>query len=455
LASTSITASITEDHITVSQSAFPARRLDATNKAGIQRRDFIVTPAQLAGRASMDAVDSTYAWIRLAVALVLGTIGSAGMWSYVVALPPVQADFGIDRGAASVPYTMAMIGFAFGGVAMGRLADRFGIVCPAILGSVLLGGGYVAASYAPNIWTLDAAHFLIGVGASGTFGPIISDMSHWFKKRRGIAIAIASSGNYLSGAVWPPIIQYFIETSGWRATHLGIGILCLITIIPLALLRRRPSPIEHADIGATGGSARGTLSLSPNTLQALLAVGGIACCVAMAMPQVHIVAYCGDLGYGPARGAEMLSLMLGLGLIARVASGSIADKIGGLWALMIGSALQAFALLLYLGFNGLTSLYIVSGLFGLFQGGIIPMYAVIVREYFPPKDAGVRTGIALMFALFGMALGGWMSGAIFDLTGSYRAAFLNGFLWNLLNLAIIGWLLLRSRAGLSGRLATA
>jgi len=414
-----------------------------------------VTPAQLAGRASMDAVDSTYAWIRLAVALVLGTIGSAGMWSYVVALPPVQADFGIDRGAASVPYTMAMIGFAFGGVAMGRLADRFGIVFPAILGSVLLGGGYVAASYAPNIWTLDAAHFLIGVGASGTFGPIISDMSHWFKKRRGIAIAIASSGNYLSGAVWPPIIQYFIETSGWRATHLGIGILCLVTMIPLALLMRRPSPIEHAEIGATGGSARGTLSLSPNTLQALLAVGGIACCVAMAMPQVHIVAYCGDLGYGPARGAEMLSLMLGLGLIARVASGSIADKIGGLWALMIGSALQAFALLLYLGFNGLTSLYIVSGLFGLFQGGIIPMYAVIVREYFPPKDAGVRTGIALMFALFGMALGGWMSGAIFDLTGSYRAAFLNGFLWNLLNLAIIGWLLLRSRAGLSGRLATA
>jgi len=147
--------------------------------------------------------------------------------------------------------------------------------------------------------------------------------------------------------------------------------------------------------------------------------------------------------------------MLGLGLIARVASGSIADKIGGLSALMIGSALQAFALLLYLGFNGLTSFYIVSGLFGLFQGGIIPMYAVIVREYFPPKDAGVRTGIALMFALFGMALGGWMSGAIFDLTGSYRAAFANGFLWNLLNLAIIGWLLLRSRAGMSGRLATA
>src|SRR3954464_2360890 len=418
-----------------------------------QRRDGNVTTLT-AGRPSMDAVDSTYAWMRLFVALVLGTIGSVGMWAYVVALPPVQADFGIDRAAASTPYTVAMIGFAFGGVLMGRLSDRFGIVLPAIFGTVLLGVGFVAAGYAPNIWLLDAAYALLGFGTSGTFGPVISDMSHWFRKRRGIAIAIASCGNYLAGAVWPPVIQHFIETDGWRTTHIWVGIFCLVTMVPLALLMRRPWRPSHAE-NATQTGARGTLGLKPNTLQALLAIAGVACCVAMAMPQVHIVAYCGDLGYGPARGAEMLSLMLGLGLIARVASGSIADKIGGLGALMIGSALQAFALLLYLGFNGRTSLYVVSGLFGLFQGGIIPMYAVIVREYFPPKEAGVRVGIALMFALFGMALGGWMSGAIFDLTGSYRAAFANGFLWNLLNLAIIGWLLIRSRTSTSGRLAAA
>ena len=399
-------------------------------------------------------IDSTYAWTRLGVALVLGTIGSVGMWSYVVALPPVQAEFGIDRAAASTPYTAAMIGFAFGGVMMGRLADRYGIVFPAILGTVLLAVGYVAAGYAPNIWLLDVAHALIGVGASGTFGPVISDMSHWFTKRRGIAIGIASCGNYLSGAVWPPIIQHFIEGYGWRTTHLGIAMFCIVTMVPLALLMWRRSPVAP-HVPTVAGETHGTLGLKPNTLQALLAVAAIGCCVAMAMPQVHIVAYCGDLGYGPARGAEMLSLMLGLGLIARVASGSIADKIGGLGALMIGSTLQAFALLLYLGFNGLTSLYIVSGLFGLFQGGIIPMYAVIVREYFSPRDAGIRVGVALMFALFGMALGGWMSGAIFDLTGSYRAAFANGFLWNLLNLAIIGWLLIRSRAATSGRLASA
>ena len=352
----------------------------------------------------MSGVDSTYAWIRLCVAVVLGTVGSVGMWSYVVALPPVQADFGILRADASLPYTMAMIGFAFGGVAMGRLADRYGIVVPAIAGTLLTALGFLGAAYAPNIWVLSAAHVIIGFGCSGTFGPIVSDMSHWFRKRRGIAIGIASCGNYAAGAIWPPIIQYFIEGHGWRATHVGIGIFCLVTMVPLALMLRRPSPVEHVDLSGAG-EAHGTLGLKPNTLQALLAVAGIACCVAMAMPQVHIVAYCADLGYGPARGAEMLSLMLGLGLIARVASGSIADKIGGLGALLIGSALQAFALLLYLGFNGLTSLYVVSALFGLFQGGIIPMYAVIVREYFPPKEAGTRVGIALMFALFGMALG--------------------------------------------------
>ena len=397
-----------------------------------------------AGRAEHDAVDSTYAWIRLAIAVITGTIGSAGMWSYIVALPTVQADFGILRAEASLPYTVVIMGFAFGGVIMGRFVDRFGIVWPGLGGAALIGLGFVAAGLAPEIWTLSAAHFVIGIGASATFGPIIADTSHWFRKRRGIAIGIASCGNYASGAVWPPIIQYFIATNGWRATHIGIGIFCGLAMVPLLLLMRRPSPVESIAVGAAS-VAHGSLRLAPNTLQALLAIAGIGCCVAMAMPQVHIVAYCGDLGYGPARGAEMLSIMLGLGLISRVLSGSVADRIGGLATLLVGCALQAFALVLYLGFDGLTSLYVVSGLFGLFQGGIVAMYPVIVREYFPPREAAFRTGIALMFALFGMALGGWMSGAIFDLTGSYHAAFINGIAWNLLNLTITCWLLFRTR----------
>jgi len=407
-----------------------------------------------AGRAEHDAVDSPHAWFRLFVAVIAGTIGSAGMWSYVVALPTVQADFGILRADASLPYTVVIIGFAVGGVMMGRLVDRFGITWPGIGGTVLVGAAFVAAGFAPGIWSLSAAHFVIGVGASATFGPLIADMSHWFRKRRGIAIAIASCGNYAAGAVWPPIVQYFIATTNWRTTHIGIGVFSIIVMIPLLLMMRRRSPVETVAVG-TATQIRGDLRLAPNTLQALLAVAGISCCVAMAMPQVHIVAYCGDLGYGVARGAEMLALMLGFGLISRVLSGSIADRIGGLGALILGSALQAFALLLYLVFDGLTSLYVVSALFGLFQGGIIPMYAVIVREYFPARDAGVRTGLALMFALSGMALGGWMSGAIFDASGSYRAAFINGFLWNLLNLVIVGWLLIRSHGGMSRRLAPA
>src|SRR3982751_735163 len=385
-------------------------------------------------------VDSSYAWMRLFVALVLGTIGSVGMWSYGVALPPVQADLGILRNLASLPYTMAMLGFAFGGVAMGRLADRFGIVVPAIAGTLLTALGFFGAGYAPNIWFLSAAHVVIGFGCSGTFGPIVADMSHWFRQRRGIAIGIASCGNYAAGAIWPPIVQHFIIADGWRATHIGVGVFCLVTMIPLALMLRRPSPIDHVDL-ESAGATRGSLGIKPNTLQALLAVAGIGCCVAMAMPQVHIVAYCADLGYGVARGAEMLSLMLGFGTVSRVASGFIADRIGGLGTLLLGSVLQGAALLLYFLFDGLASLYVISALFGLFQGGIVPSYAIIVREFFPPSEAGARVGLVIMATLFGMALGGWGSGVIFRLAGSYRAAFANGLLWNFLNVSIAVYLL--------------
>src|SRR6476660_6648252 len=264
--------------------AFPGAHRGASTGREIHARDVKIVTSQAAGRAEFDAVDSTYAWIRLCVALVLGTIGSVGMWSYVVALPPVQADFGILRADASLPYTLGMIGFAFGGVVLGRLADRHGVMVPALAGTVLLAAGYFAAGYSPNIWVLSASYALAGVGTSGTFGPIVSDMSHWFKKRRGIAIGIASCGNYAAGAIWPPIVQHFVTTDGWRATHLGVGIFCLVTMAPLALMLRRPSPVEHVELGGAA-AARGSLGIKPNTLQALLAVAGISCCVAMSMPQ--------------------------------------------------------------------------------------------------------------------------------------------------------------------------
>jgi MFS family permease len=392
--------------------------------------------------------ESTYAWLRLAASLALMTIGGAGMYAMAVALAPVQAEFAASRGFASLPYTLTMIGFGIGGILMGRLADRFGVVVPVIVGALGLGGGFILAGSAPNLTVFSLAHgVLIGLlGCSTTFAPLIADTSLWFSRRRGIAVAIVASGNYAAGAIWPPVLQYFFDTIGWRNTYIGLGVFCTAAMLLLALaLRRRPPVLEgFSEIRAIAGNAA-RLGLSPNALMVLLVIAGIACCVAMSMPQVHIVAYCGDLGYGAARGAEMLSLMLGFGIVSRLASGWICDRIGGLRTLLLGSFLQGVALLMFLPFDGLVSLYIVSAMFGLFQGGIVPSYAIIVREYFPLREVGVRTGVVLMATLFGMALGGWMSGAIFDMTGSYRAAFMNGIAWNLLNLTIAFWLLSRTK----------
>jgi MFS family permease len=390
-------------------------------------------------------IDSLRAWLRLAVAVLVGTIGSVGMWSYVVALPAVQADFGIVRADASLPYTLAMIGFGIGAVVIGRLVDRFGIVGPLVGATLVLGLGFIASGFAPDITIFALANLLIGVGSSATFAPLIADISHWFTRRLGIAVAICASGNYVGGALWPPIVQRLIEASGWRVNQIVIGVICIATMLPLVLvLRRRLAAQQTAAAAAASSGAGASLGLHPYALFALLCLAGVSCCVAMSMPQVHIVAYCGDLGYGVARGAEMLSLMLGFGIISRIASGFIADRIGGVATLLIGSVLQVVALFLYLVFDGLTPLYVISALFGLFQGGIVPMYAIIVREYFPPKLAGTLVGLVIMSSIFGMALGGWMSGAIFDLTGSYRQAFANGLAWNILN-AIMVFLLMRRK----------
>ncbi|QQS15117.1 MAG: MFS transporter [Rhodospirillales bacterium] len=371
------------------------------------------------------------------------------MWSVVVALPTVQAEFGAARAGASLPYTLTMIGFACGGLLIGRFADKRGIMPPLLLGTVALGLGYIAAGFSTSLWMYALAHgVLIGMlGASATFGPLLADITYWFDKRRGIAVALCASGNYIAGATWPSIVQHFIETAGWRATHIGIGIFCLVSMPPLMLALRRPRPaLSLATTVPAPAAGRTGPGLSPGALQALLCVAGVACCVAMSMPQVHIVAYCGDLGYGVARGAEMLSLMLACGIISRIASGFVADRIGGLATLFLGSLLQGAALLMYLGFDGMWSLYIISALFGLFQGGIVPSYAIIVREYFAPGEAGARVGAVLMATMIGMAFGGWISGAIFDMTGSYKAAFLNGMAWNLVNAAIVAWLLMRTGA---------
>jgi MFS family permease len=338
---------------------------------------------------------------------------------------------------------------------MGRLADRRGIMVPLVLGSIMLAVGFVAASLSQTYWQFILAQaLLIGMlGSSSTFGPMVADISLWFMRRRGIAVAIVASGNYLAGAIWPRLLLPAIEAFGWRVAYAGIGIICLVTMLPLCyLLRRRPSfatdaPHETPRDGAPDAKPAAPKNEAPFYLQGLLMFAGIACCVAMSMPQVHMIAYCGDLGYGAAAGAQMLGIMLMTGVISRLISGMIADRIGGLGTLILGSTLQCLALIFYLPFDGLMSLYIVSALFGLSQGGIVPSYALIVRDNFPAHQAGMRVSLVLMSTVVGMALGGWMSGAIYDLTHSYYMAFLNGIAWNVLNMAIALWLLMRRSPG--------
>jgi MFS family permease len=397
--------------------------------------------------------ESAYAWVRLMVALALMTIGGSGMYSMSVALSPLQAEFGIDRGLASLPYTLTMIGFGVGGILMGKLSDRFGVRAPVLTGAVCLALGFVAAGVSHNLVQFSAAQgLLIGLlGTSATFVPLVADIALWFTRRRGIAVAIVMSGNYLAGAVWPPLMQHFIDSAGWRATYIGTGVFCVVAM-PLLALALKGKPPAIAGAAQSAARAHGPrhdperpLGFSPSSLQALLCIAGVSCCVAMSMPQVHMVAYCGDLGYPAARGAEMLSLMLGFGIVSRLVSGWIVDHIGGLRTLLLGAVLQAVALALFMPFQQLAALYVISALFGLFQGGLVPSYPIIVREYFAPREAGVRTGTVIMATLFGMALGGWLPGWIFDVTGSYRAAFANGIAWNLVTTTIALVLLARAR----------
>jgi MFS family permease len=393
--------------------------------------------------------DSGQAWVRLALALVIGSIGSVGMWSVVVVLPVVQAEFGASRGAASLAFTLSMLGFGLGGVVTGRITDRFGIVTAILLSIAFLGAGYMLAGLSTTLWQFIAVSLLIGLGTSATFAPLMAEASHWFERYRGLAVTIVASGNYVGGALWSPLVNWGVQTHGWRTTHLAIGIFCAVTMALMLVLLRAQIGGESLRDHANAPPPRVDLRISANALTVLLCIAGISCCVAMSMPQVHIVAYCGDLGYGPAHGAEMLSLMMAFGVVSRIGCGFLADRIGGIRTLLISSVAQGVALLFYLFFDSLSSLFVISAMFGLFQGGIVPSYAIIVRETMPAHEAATRVGIVIFASVFGMSFGGWVSGVIFDATGSYAAAFLNGIAWNAVDIVIMVGLLIRSRSRLA------
>jgi len=378
--------------------------------------------------SSLFTPDSRLAWVRLGLALAIASIGGVGMWSVVVVMSGVQAEFGASRGAVSLAFTLTMLGFGLGGVATGKITDRFGIVTAIALSIVFLGSAYVAAGLSSTLWQFIAVYF---------------------ERYRGLAVTIVASGNYIAGTIWPPLVNWGVQSVGWRTTHIVIGLFCAATMTLLLLLLRAQIGGEKVRDHDDAPPPQVDLKLSTNTLTTLLCFASVSCCVAMAMPQVHIVAYCGDLGYGVARGAEMLSLMMAFGIVSRIGSGYLADKIGGLRTLLIGSVAQGFALLFYVFFDSLSSLFIISAMFGLFQGGIVPSYAIIVRESMPAREAATRVGIVILASVAGMSLGGWLSGVIFDATGSYAAAFINGLAWNALNVTIVVALLIRARSRLA------
>jgi len=392
---------------------------------------------------------SIYPVVRLITSLVLVTMGGAAMYAVIVVLKPVSFEFGVGRGVASLPYMMFMVTGGIGGVVMGRLADRHGVMLPALIGCVGLPAGMAGAAFAEEFWQFCVSLGVLSglLGTSALFAPMAADISHWFTRRRGLAVAIVITGTYFAGALWPPLVQASLDARGWRETFIAIAILMAVTMLPLvALLYRKPAALIEARAARAALGAGRPLGIAPGTLQCLLCAAGLGCCVAMAAPQVHIVAHVTDLGYAAQRGAEMLSLMLGTGIISRIGSGFISDRIGGLRTLLLGSVLQALALVAFLGADTLTLLFVVSAVFGLSQGGIVPSYTIIIRTYFPAHEAGRRVGWAMLFTFAGMALGGWMAGALYDLTGSYTASFINAVAFNVLNAAIVVFLARRHRA---------
>lgn len=386
-------------------------------------------------------MDTASSWRRLTICSVIGLFINIGIWSVVVVLPEIEREFNSSRASSALPYTFTLAGFAIGNFVIGSIVDRIGIAKATIYASLLVSSNFLLCSLSDSLLIITSSHFFLGLGTAVGFGPLIADITHWFVKRRGIAVAIIASGNYLSGVVWSPLIGIMLSSFTWRDIYLSIAIVLPTVVIPFAfLLLNKTTKIKSDTENDFYANNTKLVKISGGRLQFLLGMAGIGCCIAMAMPQVHIVAYCVGLGFGATIGASMLSVMLASGIISRIMFGLCADRIGSLNTLILSSALQMISLIFFIPFDGMISLFVVSAIFGLSQGGIVPSYALVVRHFLPAREAGQRIGIVLMLTIFGMAIGGWMSGFIFDQTGSYKMAFLNGILWNIFNLGILGWL---------------
>ena len=388
--------------------------------------------------------DSSHSWFRAFLLFILAVIGTVGMWSVVVFIPEIEKEFKVDRGTSSLLYASTMIGFGFGTVIIGKIFDKHGIKKPIVIASISLIISYYLYSISLYFWNLLFLQAFMGFAAAAFFGPAMADITNFFNNRRGLALSIVASANYVAGASWPLLISYVLNFVDWRTTHFWISIFCLVSMLPILGFLKNYKNIHNEEANIMSSKDEPSIKLSKNQLQIILMFAGVCCCVAMSMPQVHMVALCVDNGFGLQVGTEILAVMLYSGMISRILFGFLSDKIGPLPTILLGSFLQMISLVFFLPFNSQLSLYMVSLMFGLSQGGIVPAYAIIIRKYLPLQQAGVRVGLVLGATIVGMALGGWISGEIFDLTQSYYLAFVNGILWNLLNILAIVYVIFKS-----------
>ena len=388
--------------------------------------------------------DSQQAWFRLAIIFTMSVIGTAGMWSVVIILPNIQSEFALDRAASTYPYVATMFGYGIGNVIIGRMLDKIGITKPIIFALSLLVVSYILSVFVRDVFFLSISQFFLGFSAAAFFGPMMADISNYFYRRKGLAVSLVASGQHLCGAIWPFLIKDFLLDGDWRNAHLFIAIVCsiLIPILFYLLGNKKPKIDLNQNLSSRKEdiNSKVKLSISNKRIQILLMFAGVFCCVAMSMPQVHIVPLCIDNGYGLAVGTEILSFMLFAAVASRVIFGFLSDKIGPIQTLLLGSSLQAISLTMFLPFNSQLSLYIVAIFFGLSQGGIVPIYAVIISKFLPSNEVAERVGLLIFATIVGMSLGGWLSGEIYDFTKSYKLAFINGIFWNIINLSIMVYL---------------
>ena len=399
------------------------------------------------------SVETPYGWVIVVVSLALHSISLGAPTILFVALKPIAADLDTARAVPSFAYSLMMIGTGAGGVAMGWWMDRRGIVPPVLFGSVMLSLGALLASYAEGRWSLFVATgLLIGLlGKASMIAPLVANVTRWFDRRRGLAVAIITSGQGVAGALWPAVVQYSNDLVGWRGTFLWFGIFAAATMVPLAFLLRPRPPIGASErAGEARSAGERVLDLSPRTVQVMLWIAAVGCCSAMSIPIVHLVSHATDLGHSPGQAAWLLSILFAASFAARIAFGVLADRIGGVRTLLIGSLSMGVTLLAFAFTGSYPGLLAAALLFGLGFSGIMPCYPLIIRLFFPVNEAGWRIATHYLFAAFGMALGGWLGGVIFDFSGGYAPAFLAGFAFTVMNFAMIGIVHLRqTRLGLA------